>query len=86
MDNTSEPDGRAVQVDPIKPTLKAPGTKRLKLKYDEPLLSFGFKFKLRRYTTDPASPSTNTVGTHGSCLPCHQTRCEPSVLELNGIL
>jgi len=25
--------GKAVQVDPIKPTLKAPGTKRLKLKY-----------------------------------------------------
>jgi hypothetical protein len=28
--------GRAVQVAPFKPTLKAPGTKRLKLKYDEP--------------------------------------------------
>jgi len=26
--------GRAVQVDPIKPNLKLPGTKRLKLKYD----------------------------------------------------
>jgi len=26
--------GKAVQVDSIKPTLKAPGTKRLKLKYD----------------------------------------------------
>ena len=26
--------GRAVQVDPFKPTLKAPGTKRFKLKYD----------------------------------------------------
>ena len=26
--------GRAVQVDPIKPTLKTPGSKRLKLKYD----------------------------------------------------
>ena len=29
--------GRAVQVDPIKPTLKAPGIKRLKLRYDKPL-------------------------------------------------
>ena len=29
--------GRAVQVPPIKSTLKAPGTKRLELKYDEPL-------------------------------------------------
>jgi len=36
--------GRAVQVDPIKPTLKAPGTERLKLKYEELLSHFGFKF------------------------------------------
>ena len=41
--------GWAVQVDPIRPTLKAPGTKRLKLKYDGPLSNFAFKFKLRRY-------------------------------------
>ena len=39
-----------MQVDPIKPTLKAPGTKRLKLKYDEPLSKFAFKFNLRRYS------------------------------------
>jgi hypothetical protein len=38
-----------VQVDPIKPTLKAPGTKRLKLNYDELLSNFAFKFNLRRY-------------------------------------
>jgi hypothetical protein len=38
-----------VQVDPIKPTLKAPGTKRLKLNYDAPLSSFAFKLDLRRY-------------------------------------
>jgi hypothetical protein len=42
--------GRAVQVAPIKPTLKAPGTKRLKLDYDAPLSSVAFKFNLRRYT------------------------------------
>jgi hypothetical protein len=37
--------GRAVQVDPMKPMLKAPGTKRLKLdEYDEVLSSFAFKF------------------------------------------
>jgi len=41
--------GRAVQVDPIKPTLKAPGTKCLKLKYDEPLPIFAFNFNLHRY-------------------------------------
>ena len=38
-----------MQVDPIKPTLKPPGTKRLKLKYDEPPSKFAFKFYLRRY-------------------------------------
>ena len=39
-----------MQVDSIKPTLKAPGIKRLKLKYDEPLSNFAFKFNLRRYS------------------------------------
>jgi hypothetical protein len=42
--------GRAVQVIPIKPTLKAPGTKRSKLQYDELLSSFAFNFNLRRYS------------------------------------
>ena len=42
--------GGAVQVDPIKPTLKPPGTDRLKLKYDEPPSNFAFKFNLRRYS------------------------------------
>jgi len=43
--------GRPAQVDPIKPMLKAPGTKLLKLKHDEPLSSSGgFKFNLRRCT------------------------------------
>ena len=38
-----------MQVDPIKPTLKAPGIKRLKPKYDDPLPKFAFKFKLCRH-------------------------------------
>ena len=46
----------AVQVDPIRPTLKAPGTKRLKLKYDEPVSNFAFKFNLRRYNQKQAWP------------------------------
>ena len=46
----STPRGKAVQVDPIKPTLKPPGTKRLKLKCDVLLSTFAFKFNLRRYT------------------------------------
>jgi hypothetical protein len=41
--------GTAVQVDPIKSTLKAPITNPLTLKYDEPLSTFAFKFNLRRY-------------------------------------
>jgi hypothetical protein len=38
-----------VQVDPIKPKLKAPVTKRLKLQCDKLLSSFAFNFKLRHY-------------------------------------
>jgi len=38
-----------VQVDPIKPTLKPPAKKPLKLKRDELLSIFAFNFKLRRY-------------------------------------
>jgi hypothetical protein len=33
----------------MKPALKAPGIKRLKLKHHDPLLSFAFKFNLRRF-------------------------------------
>ena len=42
--------GRAVQVDPNKPKLKAPGYKRLKLKLDKLLSSFAFNFNLRRHS------------------------------------
>ena len=41
--------GEAVQDDPIKPTLKPPGTERLRLKYDELLSCFAFNFNSRRY-------------------------------------
>jgi hypothetical protein len=33
----------------MKPKLRPPGTKRLKLRFDEPLSSFGFRFNLRRH-------------------------------------
>ena len=39
-----------MQVDPIKPKLKAPGTKHLKLNCAIPLSTFAFKCNLRRYT------------------------------------
>jgi serine/threonine protein kinase len=42
--------GRAVQVDPMKPKLKPPGTKGLKLKCDILPSHYAFKFNLRRYT------------------------------------
>jgi hypothetical protein len=41
--------GEAVQVEPIRSTLKLPGTKRLKLKWDIILSTSAFKFTLRRY-------------------------------------
>jgi len=45
----------AVQVDPINPVLKAPGTESLKPRYDELLSNFAFKFNLRHYTTVQAT-------------------------------
>jgi hypothetical protein len=41
-----------VQVDPIKPTLKPPGTERLTLKCDTVLSSFAFNFSLRRFSEE----------------------------------
>ena len=41
-----------MQVDPIKPILKAPETKRLKLKSDGPPSKFAFKINLRRYSVE----------------------------------
>ena len=41
--------GGAVQVHPIKPTLKPPGTNHLKLNYDKLLSNFAFKFNSRHY-------------------------------------
>ena len=49
-----------MQVDPIKPTLKAPGTKRLKLEYYEMLSRFAFEFNLRRCTQ--VAPREETSG------------------------
>ena len=41
-----------MQVEPLKPTSKAPGSTHLKLKCDEPLSTFAFKFNLRRYNKE----------------------------------
>ena len=52
-----------MQVNPIKSTLKALGTKRLKLEYAEPLSNFAFEFNLRRYTkgVDEVYPNLNPL-------------------------
>jgi len=42
-----------VQVDPIKPKLKPPGTKRVKLESDVLLSNIAFKLHLRHYTKVP---------------------------------
>jgi hypothetical protein len=50
----------------MKPTLKPPGTKRLKLKDDELVSNFALKFKLRRYIVGIAwSPFDGTLMTTG---------------------
>jgi hypothetical protein len=43
--------GRAVHVDPINPTLKAPEANLLTFRYEKQLSSVAFKINLRRYTS-----------------------------------
>jgi len=56
----------------MKPKLKPPGTKRLKLEYDGLLSNFGFKFKLRRHTSALYVLRHGAVGPRMSCLPRHR--------------
>jgi len=57
--------GEAVQADPIKPMLKAPGTKRLKLQHDEPLSSFAFKSNVRCYSEEEGEAKEGGEGEAG---------------------
>ena len=57
--------GRAVHVDPIKPTLKAPGIERLKLIRDDSLSNLAFKFNFRCYTA----------------VECDETACDAAGLQ-----
>ena len=71
--------GNAVQVEPMKPTLQAPGTKRLKLNCDEPLSSFAVDSYLRRYIWEhnssassrgcstPARPTSSSCASASPC-------------------
>ena len=51
-----------MQVDPIKPKLKPPGTKRLRLKCDLLLSTSAFKFNLRRYIKKAAVADAAEAG------------------------
>ena len=50
-----------MQVDPIKPTLKAPGTNRLTLTYDVTLSNFAPRLNLRRYIKDAVRDGLRAV-------------------------
>ena len=45
--------GKAVHIESVKPVLKAPRTKRLKLKWDKLLSNVAFNFNLRCYSAEP---------------------------------
>ena len=51
-----------MQVEPMKPLLKAPGTTLLKLRYDEPDANVTFKFNLRRYSVVARPENMNGGG------------------------
>jgi hypothetical protein len=72
-----------VQADPIKPMLKPPRTKHLKLKCDILPSTFAFKLYLRRYIQVLALEA----GPVTYC-PRHvaDTRSEPWFLELNAVI
>jgi hypothetical protein len=61
----------------MKPTLKAPRAKRLKLKYDEPLSDFAFNFNLRCYTTAEARGVADQVRAELKVRRCRLTLLNP---------
>jgi hypothetical protein len=77
----------------MKPTFKAPGTKRLKLRCDEPVskLKIAFKFNLRCYTVEvlasDAGASGPAVTVDGKVGRCMLTLSNPRLqrLELNSL-
>ena len=70
------PYGRAVQAQPIKPVLKAPGNKRLKLQCDILRSNFAVKFNLRRYIT--ARKLARPWSSHGGCWYGHVKHYPPA--------
>jgi len=70
------PRGRAVQVGPIKPMLKAPGSKLLDLTCDKPLSKFAFKFNLRRYSVAVAGDGPHLPRAAHAPHPRHRQRVD----------
>jgi hypothetical protein len=80
----------------MKPTLNAPGSKRLKPQHDKLLSSFAFIFNLCRYTTeikewrahaeqmaDDLASARAEAGLHASCSPRHFISFQPLLHEIN---
>jgi len=78
--------GRAVQVDPKLTRVDRAWFRRLKLKCDETLSNFAFKFNLRRYIVHAPLDADTEAGPGRSCSSRHPAHVEPSFLELNCIL
>ena len=61
--------GKAVQVQPMKPMLKASGATRLKLKYDTLLSSFPFNLNLRPYASSSPALTWSPITISSRCTP-----------------
>ena len=70
---TFTPLGSVVQVDPVTPKLKPPGTERLKLMYYKLLSTSAFEFNLRRYTS--LTNSRASEAWRCRCWECPVRRC-----------
>ena len=67
-----------MHLDPIKPTLKAPVIKLLKLKCDDLRSKFAFKFDLRRYIKAANAKATPAEAPSGIQIMVRQCRLTPS--------
>jgi hypothetical protein len=72
-----------VQVDPAKPKLKLPGTKRLNLKCDGPVSNFALTLNLHHYIKEslPAMISLIAVGRQGLTLIQFSAQPEPFLTQ-----
>jgi hypothetical protein len=62
----------------MKTVLKAPGTVRLKLKYDDLLSSFAFKVNVRRFTKEEARAAEARAAAAAAVGRCRLTLSNPS--------